>query len=365
MSRPLRFFLSSHGASPYGAERVLLILAEGLAARGHHVTLEIPNPGPALERARELAGVEVWMSERPRLPRNLREAIRYLLKAPAAVLRLRRRIRRDRFDVVWVNSLYNPPAALAARLARAPVVWYLHERCFRGPAGPLAAWLVRALAHEPVAVSRFVADTFEAAPWVRDFRVLHAQTDLPEPTAHPEGGPFTVGYLGQLEDRKRPIDVLRAIAGLPDVHGLVVGGGKREDAVRAAVADLGLDERVALPGFQTDVGRWYGRMSCVVIPSPDEACPLVAMEAMSAGRPVIAADHGGLPEVLGDAALLFPLGDIPALRRCIARLRDDPDLRFELARRGVERASIFDRERWLDEAVDIARSAARQARRQR
>lgn len=365
MSDPLRVFLSSHGASPYGAERVLLILAEGLAARGHEVTLELPHEGPALEAARALPGVEVWLSERPRLPRNLREGARYLLRSLATVLRLRRHIQRDDCDAVWVNSLFNPPAALAARLAREPVVWYLHERCFHGPAGALVAWLIRALAHEAVAVSRFVADTFEAAPWVRGFRVLHARTELPGPTPLPEGGPFVVGYLGQLEDRKRPTDVLQALVGLPDVRGLVVGAGKREDAVRTAVAELGLDGRVTLPGFQTDVGRWYGRMSCVVIPSPDEACPLVAMEAMSAGRPVVAADHGGLPEILGDAALFFPLGDIPALRRCIARLRDDPDLCSELVRRGVDRASTFDRERWLDRAEALIRSAAQRAGRHR
>src|SRR5690606_39612657 len=54
----------------YGAERVLLTLAEGFAARGHDVTLEIPHEGPALDAARRLKGVRVWHSRRPRLPRN-------------------------------------------------------------------------------------------------------------------------------------------------------------------------------------------------------------------------------------------------------------------------------------------------------
>src|SRR5690606_4410431 len=102
---PMRLFLSSHGASPYGAERVLLMLAEGFAARGHDVTLEIPHEGPALDAARRLAGVRVWHSRRPRLPRNAAELARYLAGAPRAVLRLSREIRRGRYDLVWVNSM--------------------------------------------------------------------------------------------------------------------------------------------------------------------------------------------------------------------------------------------------------------------
>ena len=104
---------------------------------------------------------------------------------------------------------------------------------------------------------------------------------------------------------------------------------------------------------------FYQRMHCVVIPSRDEPCPLVAFEAMSIGRPVIASRHGGHPEVLGDAALYFPLGDANELAACILRLRDDPALRTELRQRGLERVAGFGREHWLDEVERIAGEAAR------
>lgn len=361
-TRPLRLLLSSHGSSPFGAERVLLILAQGLADRGHHVTLEYPHEGPALDEARTLDGLDVWLSDRPRLPRNVREAGRYALGGPAALYRLWRRIRRGQYDVVWVNSLYNPLAAIAARTTGIGVVWYVHERRFQGPIGVGAAWLARACSHELVTVSRFVADTFEATPFVNGCRVLHAQTEILSPDPLPDANPFVVGYLGQLEDRKRVTDVLRALAELPDVDGLIVGAGKRSDANRAEASELGLDRRVWFPGFQSDVADWYRRMHCVVIPSPDEACPLVAMEAMSAGRPVIAADHGGLPEVLKDAALFYPLGDVDALRSCVERLRRDVDLRDQLVRRGLDRVQAFDREAWLDRAEAITRDVVKNAR---
>ena len=358
-ARPLRLLLSSHGASPFGAERVLLILAEGLAARGHSVTLEIPHEGPALEVARALDNVEVWLSGRPRLPRNPGEAAAYLLGLPRAIGRLRRHARERAYDLVWVNSMFNPPAALAGRLAGVPVVWHLHERNLRGPASVPMSWLIRFGADVSVPVSGFVARTFSRIPGGGGKQeVLFEQFPrlAPLPPA-PDEGDLVVGFVGQLEPRKRVGDLLRALAEVPDARGLVVGDGKRRDHVLELIGSLGLEHRVEWAGLQRDMVQYYGRMHCVVIPSRDEPCPLVAFEAMSVGRPVIASRHGGHPEVLGDAALYFPLGDARALAAQIRRLRDDPTLRSELRRRGAERVLGFDRERWLDQVERIARSA--------
>ena len=367
----MKILLSSHGASPFGAERVLLIMAEGLARRGHDVTLEIPHEGPALEAAATLEGVTVWLSRRPRLPRNAREALRYVAGAAPAVGRLARGMRsgapgseadRSRaYDVVWVNSMFNPPAALAARLARRPVVWHLHERNLRGPAALPMAWLIRACSAVSVPVSRFVAETFRRVPGGGGrqevlFEQFPALPALPPPPADQQ---FTVGFVGQLEPRKRIDDLLRALSSVPGVWGLVVGDGKRRHHVERALTRYGLGEKVELAGLQKDVVPFYQRMHCVVIPSRDEPCPLVAFEAMSIGRPVIASRHGGHPEVLGDAALYFPLGDANELAACILRLRDDPSLRTELRQRGLERVAGFGREHWLDEVERIAGEAAR------
>lgn len=360
MTRPLRLLLSSHGASPFGAERVLLILAEGLAARGHEITLELPHEGPALEEARRLDGVRVVLSGRPRLPRNVSEALRYVGGAPAAAVGLWRRIRKGDFDAVWVNSLFNPLAALAARVARTGVVWHIHERNFRF-VGPLpGGLLVRALADVPVPVSGFVADTFTPlVPRSRSRVLFERFPELPALPLREERDELVVGYVGQFEPRKRVPDLLEALAAVEGVRGLVVGDGKRRHEVEAAVRRLGLEGRVELPGFQRDIVPFYRRMDCVVIPSRDEPCPLVAFEAMSTGRPVVASRHGGHPEVLGEAALFFELGDTEGLARQISRLRDDPALARSLRARGLQRVASFDRAQWLDDAEAIVREAVR------
>lgn len=355
----MKVLLSSHGASPFGAERVLLIMAEGLARRGHSVTLEIPHEGPALESASKLEGVEIWMSQRPRLPRSVREGVSYLLGTVSSVVRLRERVRKVGYDVVWVNSMFNPPAAVAGRLAGVPVIWHLHERNLRGPAGILMAWLVRMCSTVSVPVSGFVAETFSTVPGGGGRQeVLFEQFPAlpPLPPASREGD-FVVGFVGQFEPRKRVPDLLRALAEVPDACGLLVGDGKRQDDVIGAIRQHTLTERVEWTGLQKDVLPHYRRMHCVVIPSRDEPCPLVAFEAMSVGRPVIASRHGGHAEVLGDAALYFPLGDSGILAERIARLKNDPGLCEELRRRGLERVARFDREGWLDQVERILEDA--------
>jgi glycosyltransferase involved in cell wall biosynthesis len=95
---------------------------------------------------------------------------------------------------------------------------------------------------------------------------------------------------------------------------------------RAAEPDLA--GRVRFLGFLSDPLARLRKWSIAVSASIDpEAGPLTALEAMSVGVPFIATDHGGVTEVLGDAGLLVPPGDVDALAAAINRLLDDPDLR--------------------------------------
>lgn len=350
----MKVLLSSHGAGPFGAERVLLALAVGLRDRGHEVVVEIPHDGPALAAATQIEGVRVWHSRRPRLPRNVREGVRYLLGAIPAAVRLWRGMRRQAFDVVWVNSLFNPLAACAARAAGRRVVWHLHERNFPGVLGVAMAMVIRATADAPVVISRFVAGTYEAAGAGRTTLLLNALLrDIePEPLRSREGQ-FTVGYVGQLEPRKRVVDVLEAIRLVPGTRALIVGDGKGRPSVEAAIRRLGLADRVTMAGFAEDVATHFREMDCVVLPARAEPFGLVALEAMAAGRPIIATRHGAHPEVLGDAALYYSLGDANELAAQIERLRADPDLAESLRVRGLERVREFAPERWFDGVEEI------------
>lgn len=351
----MRILLLSHAAGPYGAERVLLTMAGDLASRGHDVVLALPHRGPAAEAAQRLEGVRVRVGRQTPLPRTAAELLRYVLTGAAHAAAARRLIREEGPAVVWVNSMYNPWAALGARMSGAPVIWHLHERPLPSLPGWIMAALIGVVASRVVAVSEYVAEGFRAFPWLRA-RIRVARNPLLDPltpAAPAPPRPFTVGYLGQLEPRKRAPDVAHALASLPGVRGLFIGDGKARHALERTVRLGGLEDRVVLLGFRHDGAAELERVDCLAIPSLREPFGLVALEAMARGVPVVAARSGALPDVLGDAALYHRPRDPADLARQIARLRDDDDLRSTLRERGLRRVAGFGRDGWLDEIERI------------
>lgn len=363
----MKLLLTSHGSGPYGAERMLLNLAHGLATRGYQVVLDFPHQGPAVDRARDLNGVEVTVTGRRRLPRNVAEGFMHVLGIPGAVASVARLTRAARPDVVWVNSLYNPWAALGARLAGARVVWHLHERNLRRPFGFLAALLMGLAAHRIVAVSSYLAREYGKYPWLRS-RLRTIPNPLLDEVAPArlsegrEGRPFTVGYVGQLEPQKRALDLVHAIRHLPDVRAVFVGDGKQRPELERAVRRAGVDDRVAVLGFRPDARHQLARFDCLAIPSLNEGFGLTALEAMAAGVPVIAANSGALPEVLHDAALYFTPRMSRELSERIALLQGDPELRRDLGAKGVRRARRFGSGDWLDAIITILNDLGEQGR---
>jgi glycosyltransferase involved in cell wall biosynthesis len=76
------------------------------------------------------------------------------------------------------------------------------------------------------------------------------------------------------------------------------------------------------------------------------------MEAMACGVPVIGSNSGEMAHVIGDAGLLFPEGDVPALTECLRRVRDEPDLARDLGQRGLARAqALFTQQRIAEQTV--------------
>jgi glycosyltransferase involved in cell wall biosynthesis len=142
------------------------------------------------------------------------------------------------------------------------------------------------------------------------------------------------------------VDVLLdAIANLPDVEGLIVGGHEAEpdlERARARAAGLGIRERVRFTGMvaPTEVADLLRGADVLVLPNPPSAIstqftsPLKLFEYMAVGRPIVASDLPAIREVLEDnvTALLVPGGDAAAIAAAVRRLIDDPALGARLAR---------------------------------
>jgi glycosyltransferase involved in cell wall biosynthesis len=146
--------------------------------------------------------------------------------------------------------------------------------------------------------------------------------------------------VGRLHPQKRFDVLIRAAARWADAPGrpvtVIAGDGPARPGLQRLIDDTG--SPVQLLGERADVSDLLAAADAVVITSDWEARALVAQEAMRSGTPLVATAVGGLPELLGDAAVLVPAGSVDALVTATRRLLEDPGLRSELVRRGLDRA---------------------------
>jgi len=157
---------------------------------------------------------------------------------------------------------------------------------------------------------------------------------------------FLIGYVGRLVPEKGVDLLLEAVAGLPGVWRLaVVGAGPERDRLELLARRLELADRVSFEGDipSLRMPAFYRELDALVVPSRSrpnwvEQFGRVLIEAMACGVPVVGSDCGEIPNVVGDASLIFPEGNTDALRECLVRLMRGADLWADLARRGRERA---------------------------
>jgi glycosyltransferase involved in cell wall biosynthesis len=154
---------------------------------------------------------------------------------------------------------------------------------------------------------------------------------------------FVVGYLGRLVSQKGLLDLVEALALLPR-HARVrlIGDGVQKAQLLERAAQLGVADRLELVAWTSDVPAELRRLDALALPSRTtrswkEQFGRVLIEAMSSGVPVVGSSSGEIPTVIGEAGLVFPEGDGPALAGALRRLAEQPALRDDLARRGRER----------------------------
>ena len=207
----------------------------------------------------------------------------------------------------------------------------------------------------------------------------HAFT--PAPHDLPEGGPdpalghlpspprgattrFTLGYAGRLEHAKGVDLLIRAFAQLsPQTRLVIAGTGEAESALRSLAAQLGIADHIDWRGAisSTQMPTFYRSLDTLALPSrtrPNwkEQFGRVLIEAMACGIPVVGARSGEIPNVIGEAGLLFDEGDVDSLATCLRRLFEQPALRDDLIQRGRARVlDHFTMTRIADQTVDVYR----------
>ncbi len=148
---------------------------------------------------------------------------------------------------------------------------------------------------------------------------------------------FNVCFVGRLSPEKCVEHLLEAfktvVARNPGAGLCIAGDGRLADPLRARASELGLADEVLFCGYVEHMHSLLPHFDCIVLPSKTEGLPIVLLEAMQAGVPIVASEVGGIPELLdgGKAGLLFPPGDVDRLADSIASLVDDQQTASRLA----------------------------------
>jgi len=147
-----------------------------------------------------------------------------------------------------------------------------------------------------------------------------------------------VGVVGRLVAIKGLDVLLDAIFLLPDVHLAVIGDGNERAALTGRARSLGLADRVHFVGWWPDIPSAMSDCDVVALTSRNEGTPVALIEALAAGRPVVATDVGGVRHVVEDgvSGWLAPPDDPAAVAGLLRRVLDDPEPAAAFARAGRE-----------------------------
>lgn len=358
MPTPLRIVLALESSGPGGAENVVLRLARALREQGDQPIVATLQPGWMTERA-EALGVPVWIEpQRPGIDM-------------AWVVRLARRLRRERVDVLHSHEFaMNSFGSAAALLARIPAVSTIHGRLWVAdrPRRALAYRVLRRLGVPVVAVSEDLAGflvTGLKLPRER-LEVVHNGIPLPPEVLPADrarrraaaraalGIPADLALVvavGNLYPVKDHATLVRALARMPAARVAIAGRGDEEQPLRQLSAELGVADRLHLLGLRDDVESVFASADVFVQPSRSEGLPLAVLEAMASGLPVVASRVGGIPEAIvdGETGFLVPPGDPAALASALSRVLEAGDRGAALGAAGRERAAAeFSVERMTD-----------------
>jgi glycosyltransferase involved in cell wall biosynthesis len=365
LSEPIRVLRLIARLNMGGPALHVAYLTKGLEERGYDTTLlagSLARGEGSMSFVAEELGVE-WYPV-PQLHREISP-----LYDTLSIIRLVKWIRGVRPHILHTHTAKaGAVGRIAAQLAgdaRPPIIVHtFHGHVLRGYFDPVRTAVFRGLERSLakattrlIAVSPEVRDdlvSFGVAP-PEKFSVIRLGIDLDRRVTSGGDGAelrrlfgvepdeFVVGWIGRMTAIKHVDDVLLAFRRLRDrgvnARLCIVGDGPDREQVEQRAHDLAVSRHTLFVGYQRDVAPYYSFFDALVLPSANEGTPVVAIEALAAGCPVVATRVGGVPDVIEDDAdgMLLRVGDVEGIAKALARLALDPELRRRLGEAGRER----------------------------
>lgn len=359
--RAVRVLFVDHTAAMSGGEIALFNLLRFLDPVKVQSVVVLGAEGPLAEKLRAIAETHVLPlsalvagQKKDKLGIGTLLRVGEIRDALAYTWRLSKFIREHDIQLVHTNSLKaDIIGGLAARLARRPVVWHVRDRIEDDYLPPSVVRVFRLLSHlipnYVIANSSATLQTLHLRKGARGTSIpsgidLSARSavvhDGTSPAARARSkahtSVFRVGLVGRISPWKGQHIFIQAAAlvhkRFREARFLIIGAAlfgedQYEQEIRRLPGELGIEGIVEFTGFRSDVKRAIAELDLVVHASTQgEPFGQVIIEGMAAGKPVVATDGGGVPEIVedGHTGILVPMGDAKAMADAICQIIVDP-----------------------------------------
>lgn len=366
----------------YGASKILLHTATYLATRNNNVYVLLSEEG-ALADALRGKGVQVIITRLGVLRRkyfNISGGFNRFFTIRKAIKTIGKLIDQYKIDLIYSNTTTVLAGAFVARKKRIRHIWHIHE-IISSPVWFLKAqgWLVNRYSHKVIVVSEAVKKSWQSVVKPEKIEVIYNGIDY-APYECADGSQIRqkldlakddvlIGMIGRVhpwKGQKYFLEIAGKIAKqVPQTRFAMVGDvypGNEYlySELEESKKELGLSDRVTDLGYRTDVPQILAALDVFILPStlPDPL-PTVVLEAMAAGKPVVATNHGGAPEMIidGDTGYLIPWDNAEKATTIILQLVNNEKERKIMGTKGSERVrKVFSEQSYytkLEKAISI------------
>lgn len=327
----MKIMFLSTGMGLGGAEQQIIYISSQLHQRGHEVFIISLSPlGPMGREAREMG----LLIDSLKIPRGMPD--------PRALVRMIQQIRKWRPDILCCFMFHaNVLGRVAGRLAGVPVlISSIRNENFGGKRRDLAMRITDRMGDVTTTNSSLAAESLirrRVVP-IERFRVIpngiitnHFQ--LPGALRTISRNKLGIGNdsflwlaVGRLKEQKDYFTLLRAIGRIAEsnIHLIVAGPGPLEGQLKLLARELSVEKKIHFLGFRQDIPWLLAASDGFVLSSSWEGMPNVVMEALAAGKPVVATNVGGVPELVidGKSGYLISPGSPEALAGAMLRVME-------------------------------------------
>jgi glycosyltransferase involved in cell wall biosynthesis len=329
----LRIAYVHQGYELYGSDRMALLSIKAL--RRHFpdaaINVRLPKEGPLSDSLGPGVRLEIgglWILRKRYL---LRRLLLLPFSLPVSVARAWKKLSDNDFTVINTTVVLN--YIIASALLKASALIHVHE-IPTGLAAKILPFLVRWSKLPVIFNSKATANAFDLPPTQTQYLVYNGSPLQPNPSPSSYDGsrPLRLCMPGRFNDWKGQDLLIKAVAAMPAyaadrlevrILGGSFDGARFGDYIRRLVKNLNIQDIIKIEDFKSDMGEAYQWADAIVVPSRrPEPFGLVAIEAMSFGRPVLAAGHGGLTEIIvpGKTGWLFEPNSVANLSTHIERI---------------------------------------------